>query len=111
MMHAVITLLPNLGAALFVFVLCYGAGKGVKAPVIRVTNQRRRYRNLGVVLGRLAQWGIGFVGLLVAFSILLPSFKAGDSLHLLGIGSVAIGLAFRDIFQNFLAGILLLLTD
>gem|GEM_PF-1269911 len=74
--------LPNLGAALFVFVLCYGAGKGVKVLVIRVTNQRRRHCNLGVVLGRLAQWGIGFVGLLVAFSILLPSFKAGDSLHL-----------------------------
>jgi small-conductance mechanosensitive channel len=64
-----------------------------------------------VVLGRLSQWGIGFVGLLVAFSILLPSFRAGDLIQLLGIGSVAIGFAFRDIFQNFLAGILLLLTE
>ncbi len=32
-------------------------------------------------------------------------------IQLLGIGSVAIGFAFRDIFQNFLAGILLLITQ
>jgi hypothetical protein len=111
MLHGVIISLPNLGVACLVVMLCYGAGKGGKALVIRVTEQRQRHRNLGVVLGRLAQWGIGFVGLLVAFSILLPSFRAGDLIQLLGIGSVAIGFAFRDIFQNFLAGILLLLTE
>jgi small-conductance mechanosensitive channel len=111
MVHGVIASLPHLGVALLVFGLCYGAGRAVKALIIRVTQQRRRHRNLGVVLGRLAQWGIGFVGLLVAFSIVLPSFKAGDLIQLLGIGSVAIGFAFRDIFQNFLAGILLLLTE
>jgi small conductance mechanosensitive channel len=41
----------------------------------------------------------------------LPSFKAGDLIQLLGISSVAIGFAFRDILQNFLAGILILLTE
>ncbi|HYE73646.1 MAG TPA: mechanosensitive ion channel family protein, partial [Blastocatellia bacterium] len=34
-----------------------------------------------------------------------------DLIQLLGIGSIAIGFAFRDIFQNFLAGILILLTE
>ena len=111
MLRGFMASLPNLGVALIVFTLFYVTGKGLKALVTRVTQQRRRHRNLGVVLGRLAQWGIGFVGLLVAFSIVLPSFKAGDLIQLLGIGSVAIGFAFRDIFQNFLAGILLLLTE
>ena len=32
-------------------------------------------------------------------------------MQVLGIGSVAIGFAFRDILQNFLAGILLLVTQ
>jgi hypothetical protein len=37
-----------------------------------------------------------------------PSFQAADLVKLLGIGSVAIGFAFQNILQNFLAGILLL---
>ena len=43
-------------------------------------------------------------------TVVFPSFRPGDLIQLLGIGSVAIGFAFHDIFQNFLAGILLLLT-
>jgi small-conductance mechanosensitive channel len=50
------------------------------------------------------------VGLLVAAAVALPTFRPGDVIQVLGIGSVAIGFAFRDILQNFLAGILLLLT-
>ena len=34
----------------------------------------------------------------------------GNLAGTLGVGGVAIGFAFKDIFQNFLAGILLLLT-
>lgn len=41
----------------------------------------------------------------------LPNFYAGAPVEFLGIGSVAVGFAFRDILQNFLAGILLLLTE
>ena len=43
--------------------------------------------------------------------IALPSFEPGQLVQLLGISSVAIGFAFRDILQNFLAGILILLTE
>lgn len=51
------------------------------------------------------------LGLFIALSIVIPSLKAGDLVQLLGISSVAIGFAFRDILQNFLAGILILLTE
>jgi small-conductance mechanosensitive channel len=64
-----------------------------------------------LVLGRLSQGIIILVGLFVALSIVIPSFKAGDLVQLLGISGVAIGFAFRDILQNFLAGILILLTE
>ena len=43
--------------------------------------------------------------------IAVPSFKPAQLISILGIGSVAIGFAFRDIFQNFLAGIIILLTE
>jgi small conductance mechanosensitive channel len=47
-------------------------------------------------------------GLLVAISIVSPSFQASDLIKILGIGGVAIGFAFQNILQNFLAGLLLL---
>ncbi|HZH97839.1 MAG TPA: mechanosensitive ion channel family protein, partial [Fimbriimonadaceae bacterium] len=67
-------------------------------------------RGVGVVLGRLAQYAISVVGILIALSAALPTFRAGDIIQLLGIGGVAIGFAFKDIFQNFLAGIIILIT-
>ena len=103
--------LPYLVLALVVFILFYLAARGIKNVVKRISDQRRRHRNLGLVLGRLSQGAIILIGLLVALVIVIPGFRPGQLIELLGIGSVAIGFAFRDIFQNFLAGILILLTE
>lgn len=111
MVAGLIVMLPNLILAVIVFVLFVIAARLIRNLVRRVTRSRRNARNLGLVLGRLAQGSIVLVGLFVALSIVLPSFKAGDLIQLLGISSVAIGFAFRDILQNFLAGILILLTE
>ena len=43
--------------------------------------------------------------------MIAPSFTASDLIKTLGIGGVAIGFAFQNILQNFLAGILLLLHE
>ncbi|MEL7408944.1 MAG: mechanosensitive ion channel family protein, partial [Cyanobacteria bacterium J06558_2] len=40
-----------------------------------------------------------------------PGFELGDVIATLGIGSVAIGFVFQDIFKNFLAGIILLIEE
>ncbi len=109
--NAAVAALPNLGLALIVFVLFFLAGQAIRRLVRRLSDATRRHRNLGLVLGRLAQWATVLVGLLVSLSIVLPAFKPGDVVQLLGIGSIAIGFAFRDIFQNFLAGILILLNE
>lgn len=102
---------PQLLLAAIVFIVFYFAARGIKTLVARFTEQRRRTKSLGLVLGRLTQGGIIIGGLLVALIIVFPSFKPADLIQLLGISSVAIGFAFRDILQNFLAGILLLLTE
>ncbi|GAB4384891.1 MAG: mechanosensitive ion channel family protein [Elainellaceae cyanobacterium] len=111
MIDQVIFMLPNVGVALIVFFL-FAIGAWVFRKLVRrVTRQRRQARNLGMVLGRLVQGVTLLVGLFVALSIIFPSFGAGDLVQLLGISGVAIGFAFRDILQNFLAGILILLTE
>ncbi|HAZ47170.1 MAG TPA: mechanosensitive ion channel protein MscS [Cyanobacteria bacterium UBA11371] len=111
MINDFIVLLPNMVLALIVFAIFFFVGREIKRVVRRVTRNHRQARNLGLVLGRLAQGITVLVGLFVALSIVIPTFRAGDLVQLLGISGVAIGFAFRDILQNFLAGILILLTE
>ncbi len=51
------------------------------------------------------------MGILIAATILFPSLTPGRIFTAIGLGSVAIGLAFKDVFENFLAGILILLRE
>lgn len=111
MINGFIVLLPNIILALIVFAIFFFIARAIKRLVKRLTRNHRQARNLGLVLGRLAQGITILVGLFVALSIVIPTFRAGDLVQLLGISGVAIGFAFRDILQNFLAGILILLTE
>jgi small conductance mechanosensitive channel len=101
--------LPSLGLALLAFFLFHGASVVTSRLIVRATATRRH--NIGVVIARLVSAGILLLGSLVSLSIVAPSFQAADLIKILGIGSVAIGFAFQNIFQNFLAGLLLLWTE
>ncbi len=103
--------LPYIVIALVALIVFYVLAKAVRALVKRFAERSKRHRNLGLVLGRLAQFAIILLGLLVALVIALPGFTPGRLVEFLGLTSVAIGFAFRDILQNFLAGILILLTE
>ena len=52
---------------------------------------------------------IWLVGLLIATTVVFPSLTPAKMLTALGLGSVAIGFAFKDIFENFFAGVLIML--
>lgn len=111
MVNGFIALLPNLLLAVIVFAIFFVVAGAIRRLVRRLTRDRRHARNLGLILGRLAQWVILLIGLFISLSIVIPTLRAGDLVQLLGISGVAIGFAFRDILQNFLAGILILLTE
>jgi small-conductance mechanosensitive channel len=101
--------LPALLVAIVVFIAFY-AFSLVVDRIIRRSVPRTR-QNLGVVFARLTAGATILVGFLVAFSIVAPSFQAADLIKILGIGGVAIGFAFQNILQNFLAGFLLLWAE
>ena len=103
-------LLPNLLLALLVLTLAIGLAYLV-AGIIRRRARRADRPSLAEVAGALAKWAIILAGLMLAVSIVAPSVKPGDILAGLGVGSVAIGFAFKDILQNMLAGILILLRQ
>ena len=102
--------LPRVAIALIVLGLIWLVAKGVRALVHRVTPGPTD-SSIGIVLGRLAYAGLLLLGVFIALTIVIPSLKFSAIFAALGLGSVAIGFAFQDIFQNLLAGILILLRE
>ncbi len=111
MFDGLVARIPFVLVGVFVFVLFVLLARGLATLIEHYTQRRRRHRNLAQVFGRLTRAGLILVGLLIALVIVFPSFTIGRLVELLGISGVAIGFAFRDILQNFLAGILLLITE
>lgn len=111
MLATLIASLPNLAMAALLLLLSYFSSRIVRRLVRRFVSPMALTEGANLILGRLSQWLVVFLGLLISLMILFPSFDAGQLIELLGIGGVAIGFAFRDIVQNFLAGILILLTQ
>lgn len=103
--------LPYLMIAVLVYAAFHVAARLSRRLIRHLTESRRKHRNVGLVLGRLTEGGLMLMGMLVALVIAVPSFKPAQLIQILGISGVAIGFAFRDILQNFLAGILILLTE
>ena len=103
-----LALLPNLGVALIVFALMLGAALAAKYTLISILRRSSR-AELRVLLGGFVKWALILFGLLkVVATIVFPSVNPADLLATLGIGSVAIGFAFKDILQNWLSGLLIL---
>jgi len=103
--------LPNLIIGLVVFVVFIFIASGVRSLVRKVTASRQQSQSLTLLLSRLAYVLVLIIGILVTFTVMIPSFTPATLISALGVGGVAIGFAFKDIFQNFLAGVLLLLTE
>ncbi len=98
-----------LGIAIFAaFVLL---GIAVKFLIRQLGKKKHRNFNLVLAVGRIVQGALFVVGLLVAAVIIFPEFTPTSALASLGFGSVALAFAARDILQNYLAGILLLITE
>ena len=101
--------LPNMLGGL-IFLLAAWAVAHFAARGVRRLFGRRDHGDLGSVLGSIAFGGIMIAAVLIASVIVFPSVKPATIISSLGIGSVAIGFAFKDILQNLLAGILLLIN-
>ena len=103
---------PYLMIALVVFIIFVFIGKLFKFFMNKaLSNRLQNKKNLTMVLNRIGGILIIFVGFMIALVVAIPGFKAGQLVGALGIGSVAIGFAFKDIFQNLLSGILILLGE
>lgn len=105
-----VQLIPNIVAGLVMLCLFVGSAFLADRAVSRGFHARRQ-DDLGDLLGGFTRWALIGFGALVAATIIFPSVKPSDVLGALGVGSVAIGFAFKDILQNWFAGVLLLVRE
>ncbi len=75
---------------------------------LRRAGLRRALRDVVIMLLTVGLW---LFGTLIAITIAFPTITPGRALTALGVGGVAIGFAFKDVFENFLAGVLLLIRE
>ena len=102
--------LPNIGVALVLTLVGYFLARFV-GRLIKKTLTKNGRENLGDVLGGFAKWMLFVLIFMLALTIVLPTLSPGDLIAGLGVSSVAIGFAFKDILQNWLAGLLILLRQ
>ncbi|NNF44299.1 MAG: mechanosensitive ion channel family protein [Phycisphaerales bacterium] len=109
-LDSAVKLAPNIGVALIVLVVFIVAAIITRRVVMRFAKKQDR-TNLGEMLGGFAKWVMIAAGVLLASTIVFPTLEPGDLVAGLGVSSVAIGFAFKDILQNWLAGLLILIRQ
>lgn len=102
--------LPFLLIGVVVFIGFYLLAGLVRRLVTSATDGKES-ENVGIVMGRLGRWLTMLIGLMISVAIMAPSVTPAKLLTSLGVGGVAIGFAFKDILQNFMAGLLILLRQ
>jgi len=101
-------ILPNIVVGLVVLAVFTLAGWGFRRALRAYFNRKGR-KDLGRLLSDFSFWITIMLGVMIFFTIVIPSLRPVDLLSSLGLGSLAFGFAFKDILQNWLAGLLILL--
>jgi small conductance mechanosensitive channel len=103
--------LPSFLVAIAILLITRYAVKPVRAITQTASDRVIKNPSLRLLVIQIAYVTTWIIGILFACVIAFPDLGLGDIIGLLGLGSVAIGFAFQDIFKNFLAGVLLLLNE
>jgi small-conductance mechanosensitive channel len=97
---------PLLVVALVILFLALWLGRFVAGRIhLRRLHQRNPY--IDSLVGRVLQWLIVFGGLLMALDLLGATTLVGAALGSAGVVGLVMGFAFKDIAENYVAGILL----
>ncbi len=102
-----ITRLPSLVTGLLVFLVFYLLARGVRFAVARSLRRVKASEHAARLVSRLGFMATMVVGVLVGLGVM--GVNAGALVASLGLVSVGVGFALKDVVENFLAGIILIL--
>lgn len=106
-----VEMLPGILFGLFVLFITRYIAQFAQRVASRVAERTLKSQSLRLLISQSSYVLAWTAGVLVACIAAFPGLALGDIIGLLGLGSVAVGFAFQDIFKNFLAGILLLFQE
>jgi small-conductance mechanosensitive channel len=111
MVRGFVQALPTLAIAIVILMITWLVAKYAIRIADRITGRTKIREDLKQLLDTLVRLAIWIVGVIIALTVAIPSFTPASAFAGLGVGAVAIGFAFQDIFQNFLAGVLIMLRE
>jgi small-conductance mechanosensitive channel len=111
LLGSAVKILPALLIALVIIMLTRYLAQFTRGIAEQLGKRALRSTSLQLLLSKTIYVTTWIVGVLFACVIAFPGLRLGDIIATLGLGSVAIGFAFQDIFKNFLSRILLLIQE
>lgn len=107
--QAFIALTPSFLVAALILSLTFFLARFAGLAAKKILRRSKARPSLLSAIGAVIRLIIWITGVLIAATVIFPGLTPTKLVAGLGIGSIAIGLAFKDIFENFLAGFLILL--
>lgn len=98
---------PNILTAVIILVITFLIGRVFTKLFLNKIKSKVKDSLLALFLGQVCKWMIYLFGILAALQVLGFGYFAASLLTGAGISAIIIGFAFKDIAENFLAGILL----
>jgi len=111
MAEGFIDALPDLAIGVVLLIFTWIIAKFAVKIADRLTGKTEIRPSLKTLIDTLAKLAIWLFGLMAALTVMMPGLTPASLIAGLGIGAVAIGFAFQDIFENFLAGVLIMLRE
>src|ERR1700722_10582602 len=93
--------LPNIVIGIIVYCLFANLSGIFRKVIVRIGEHARLDITLVHALGVLSSATMTVIGVLMAALIIVPGFKVTHVIAGLGVTSIAVGFAFKDILENF----------
>ncbi len=108
LLTSIVARLPHLVAGTIVVILFWFFSKLTKRIFLSASKRTRLDERLRILFSRLIVVVIVVVGIFTALTIVVPSFAFGQFIAGMGLTSLAIGFAAKDILNNLISGVMIL---
>lgn len=108
LLTSIVAQLPYVVAGLVVLVIFWFLSQIVKKVFSYATRRTHLDQRLRILFSRLLVTFVIILGIFTALTVVVPSFAFGDFIAGLGLTSLAIGFATKDILNHLISGVLIL---
>jgi len=103
----IVNRLPNIITAIIILIVSYFIGNTVYKIISKVTQSRWQDKIMSNFISQIIKFAIYLFGVILAFNVIGYKNIASTIFAGAGVSAIVIGFAFKDIAENFLAGIIL----